>query len=81
MGEHLRMSPSSRRLTFAVGTSLLAASLVTGCKKSEPTVNPGPEEPPHVNTAATDEPTPEGNPDDAPEPEPDGPNVNTVPDE
>jgi hypothetical protein len=48
VGEHLRMNPSSRRLTFVVGTSLLTASLATGCKKSEPTVNPGPE-PVHVN--------------------------------
>jgi hypothetical protein len=79
------MSSSPRRLTFAVGTSLLTASLVTGCK-SQPTVNPGPE-PPHVNTAAPEEPAPEEPaPDattDAPEEPPpeDGPNVNTVPSE
>jgi hypothetical protein len=77
MGEHLRMSPSSRRLTFVVGTSLLTASLATGCKKSEPTVNPGPNEPPHVNEGpAPEEAAPEE--DSGPPPE-DAPNVNTVP--
>jgi hypothetical protein len=65
MGEHLRMSPSSRRLSFVVGTSLLTASLATGCKKSEPTVNPGPEvEAPHVNEGPEPvEPGSEENPD------------------
>lgn len=70
----------TRRLTFAVGTSLLTASLAAGtagCNK--PTANPGPE-PPHVNEGpAPDEPTPE---EPAPEEEPapdDGPHVNTVP--
>lgn len=84
MGEHLRMSPSSRRLTFVVGTSLLTASLTTGCKKDQPTANPGPE-PIHVNEGpAPDETTPEetletetDGPDDAPAQEP--PMVNTVP--
>jgi hypothetical protein len=80
MGEHVRMSPSSRRLTFVVGTSLLTASLATGCKKSEPTVNPGPAEQPHVNEgpAPEDEPAPEENP-DAPADEPSTEIVNTVP--
>jgi hypothetical protein len=79
MGEHLCMSPSSRRLTFIVGTSLLTASLATGCKKGEPTVNPGPEEAPHVNTAAPDEPAPEETapeetaPEETPEETPDAP--------
>jgi hypothetical protein len=42
------MTPSSRRLTFAVGTSLLTASLATaGCAK--PHVNIRPEQPQHVN--------------------------------
>jgi hypothetical protein len=78
MGEHWCMSPSSRRLTFAVGTSLLTASLVSGCKKSEPTVNPGPE-PVHVNEGpAPEETAPEETAPDEPAPE-DGPNVNTVP--
>lgn len=86
MGEHLRMSPSSRRLTFVVGTSLLTASLATGCKKDQPTANPGPE-PVHVNTVpseepAADEPAPDADVDagttDAPS---DEPNVNTVPGE
>lgn len=83
MGEHLCMSPSSRRLTFVVGTSLLTASLATGCKKSEPTANPGPQEPPHVNTAVPDEPAPdEPAPEESPDaPAEDGPNVNTVPSE
>jgi hypothetical protein len=45
-----------RRLTFAVGTSLLTVSLATsvvGCKKA--TANPGPEQPPHVNEGPTPE--------------------------
>lgn len=59
------MNPSSRRLTFVVGTSLLTASLATGCKKSEPTVNPGPE-PVHVNEGpAPEETVPEETPDAA----------------
>jgi hypothetical protein len=71
------MSPPPRSLTFAVGTSLLTASLATtGCSK--PRVNQGPE-PPHVNTAApttddTTEPTPES-------PPADDTFVNTVPSE
>ena len=77
---------SPRRLTFAVGTSLLTASLVTvGCAKNA-TVNVKPEEPPHVNEGpATDEPTTDEPATDEPatdEPPPeDGPNVNTVPSE
>jgi hypothetical protein len=78
IGEHRSMT-SPRRLTFVVGTSLLTASIATGCK-SQPTVNPGPE-PPHVNTAVPAEaPADETAPDEtAPdEPEPEEPNVNTV---
>lgn len=77
----------SRRLTFAVGTSLLTATLATGCSKNH-TVNVKPTDEPHVNTGQ--EPAPEEQPADAPadetpdaeeptEPPPDGPNVNTVP--
>jgi hypothetical protein len=76
-----------RRLTFAVGTTLLTASLsttVVGCKKN--TVNEQPE-PPHVNEG----PAPEEHVNEGPEEDPaaqeagsdpseeDGPNVNTVP--
>jgi hypothetical protein len=83
----------SRRLTFAVGTTLLTASLAAiGCKPQhtvnvkppeEPHVNEGPETEEHVNEG------PEADPDaespDAESPEGDGPppedqpNVNTVP--
>lgn len=90
------MSPPPRRLSFAVGTTLLSASLATGvagCDKK--TSNPGPE-PPHVNEGPEEAP-PDVNV--APEPDepdaaedgadeageepaaPDEPNVNTVPDE
>jgi hypothetical protein len=73
---------SPRRLTFVVGTSLLTASLASGCHKSQPTVNPRPE-PPHVNTVAPAESPADEATTDAPETEPeqpdDGPNVNTVP--
>jgi hypothetical protein len=81
----------TRRLTFAVGTSLLTASLAAGTVgcKSQPTANPGPE-PPHVNEGpAPDEPTAEEPaPEEEPAPdeivntvpsEPSEPNVNTVP--
>jgi len=74
------MQTSSRRLTFAVGTSLLTASLsvgAVGCKKA--TVNEGPE-PPHVNEGPAPDPEPTVNP--VEEGEPDAPEmVNTVPDE
>jgi hypothetical protein len=78
IGEHLSMT-SPRRLTFVVGTSLLTASIATGCK-SQPTVNPGPE-PPHVNTAAPAEPPADETDAPAEEPEEAPPTeiVNTVP--
>jgi hypothetical protein len=41
-----RMSPSPRRLTFAVGTSLLTASLATAACAKQPRVNTRPEQPP-----------------------------------
>ena len=78
---------NTRRLTFAVGTSLLTASLAAGtvgCKK--PTANPGPE-PPHVNEGPAPEPEPhvnEGPEADEPAPEEGEPGdeiVNTVPSE
>jgi hypothetical protein len=79
-----------RRLTFAVGTTLLTASLsttVVGCQKK--IVNEGPEHPPHVNEGPTPEqedpsvnegPEEEAPAEEAPAEEtpPDGPNVNTV---
>lgn len=77
-----------RRLSFAVGTSLLTASLAAGtagCNK--PTANPGPE-PPHVNEGPAPQPEDEPHVNEGPEgdeaaPEdaepPDEPNVNTVP--
>lgn len=52
------MSPSPRRLSFAVGTSLLTASLATGtvgCDKGH-TVNPAPPEDVHVNEGPEPEP-------------------------
>ena len=63
------MSPPPRRLTFAVSSSLLTASLaigVAGCD-GQPTANPAPEpepEPPNVNVAAEgpEEPAPEDKP-------------------
>lgn len=73
----------TRRLTFAVGTGLLTASLSTGmvgCKK-HPSINPGPEETPHVNEGPeAEEPTPEEEP-AAEEPEGGTEIVNTVPSE
>jgi hypothetical protein len=77
---------ASRRLTFAVGTSLLTASLATaGCSKNHTVNVKPPEDPPHVNEGPeTEEPPAEESPDaptDAPEEQPDGPNVNTVPSE
>jgi hypothetical protein len=71
---------SPRRLTFVVGTSLLTASLASGCHKSQPTVNPRPE-PPHVNTAPTQDPADETAPDattEEPEAEETPKQVNTV---
>jgi hypothetical protein len=81
-----------RVLNFAVGTSLLTASLVTaGCSKNH-TVNVKPPEEPHVNEGPEPEaPEPEApesdssetdgpdvtNDEPEPVPEPDGPNVNT----
>lgn len=80
------MSSSPRRLTFVVGTSLLTASLATGCK-SKPMVNPGPETPivntaptpdaPADETAPADEIAPADAPTDAPAEE-DPKHVNTV---
>jgi hypothetical protein len=75
IGEHRSMT-SPRRLTFVVGTSLLTASIATGCK-SQPTVNPGPE-PPHVNTAAPAEPPADATTEE-PEEAPPTEIVNTVP--
>jgi hypothetical protein len=46
---------SPRRLTFAVGTSLLTASLTLACEP-KPTVEPGPT---HVNEGPMPEPEPE----------------------
>jgi hypothetical protein len=69
------MSLSPRRLTFAVGTSLLTASLATACA-DKPHVNvrsPQPEE--HVNEGPEQAPAPEETPDpqDSPEPTDDAP--------
>jgi hypothetical protein len=82
------MSPSSRRLTFAVGTSLLTASLATiacadkqrvNVRPPEDIVNEGPvpeEAPPAEDTPAEDTPAEETPaPEDSPEP------TNDVPEE
>jgi hypothetical protein len=87
MGEPMPMH-ASRRLTFAVGTSLLTASLAaTGCAKPHVNTRP-PDEPPHVNEGPEEGAPEDGAPEDgapedttAPEEQPDGPNVNTVPSE
>lgn len=59
------MSSSPRHLQFAVGTTLLGASLSLGCAgKTQPN-----DEPPHVNTAPVDPPTntaPIADPDETP---------------
>ncbi len=70
------MPPSSRRLRFAVGTSLLTASLSTGaagCKGTTVNTAPPPEpEPVHVNEGPAEEPEapeePEQTVNPAPEP-------------
>jgi hypothetical protein len=70
------MSPPPRRLSFAVGTTLLTASLAAGaagCAKEGPTVNVAPPEDVHVNEGP--EPEPEGEEVEAP----DDATVNTVP--
>lgn len=66
------MSSAPRRLQFAVGTSLLGASLSLGCAgKAQPTedphVNTGPDEPP-TNTAPIADPaeTPSETPSETP---------------
>jgi hypothetical protein len=59
----------SRRLTFAVGTSLLTASLATaGCSKNH-TVNVKPPEEPHVNEGPTESPDAEAPDAEAPDAE------------
>jgi hypothetical protein len=57
--EHHRSVTHPRRLSFAVGTSLLtlSASLAIGCKPK--IVNEGPQEPVHVNEGPADPPTEE----------------------
>lgn len=65
------MSPPPRRLSFAVSTSLLSASLslgAAGCDDKQPTVNPAPEKDSdvHVNV---DPVTPEGEQNPEPTPE------------
>lgn len=59
------MSSTPRHLQFAVGTTLLGASLSLGCAgKTQPN-----DEPPHVNTAPVDPPTntaPIDDPDETP---------------
>lgn len=76
------MSPSPRRLTFAVGTSLLTASLATAACAKQPHVNTRPEEPPleivnegpetasEEQPAAEEQPAPQEQP--AAEEQPDG---------
>jgi outer membrane biosynthesis protein TonB len=83
------MATSSRQLHFAVGTSLLTATLLVpslGCKTNH-TVNERPPEEPHVNEGPTPD-VVEPDPDsadagsvepDSPEPEPEPDNVNVGP--
>ncbi|PRQ08393.1 hypothetical protein [Enhygromyxa salina] len=86
------MSPPPRRLSFAVGTTLLTASLASGtlgCEKGNSVNVAHPPEDVHVNEGPAPEPD---EPDDVDvdvdadadeeveDEEPDGPHVNTVPD-
>lgn len=81
------MSQAPRRLTFAVGTSLLTVSLVSAACAKPPIVNTRPPEPeehvnegPETEAPETEAPESDSSETDAPEPEQpeDGPNVNTV---
>jgi hypothetical protein len=56
------MSSSPRRLTFAVGTSLLTASLATVACARQPHVNTRPEQPPLEIVNEGPEPAPEEQP-------------------
>jgi outer membrane biosynthesis protein TonB len=73
------MSPPPRRLSFAVGTSLLTASLtlgVAGCDEDKPTVNPAPET--DSKKEKPEEPTPNIGPEDGGE-EPEPVHINSGP--